>query len=130
MFNDTVTLYNKYMVDGAEKWQRTVLRGVYWNAIKGAVLRKTGTASADSVMVVIPRVLPGYMKPKVWEADGEKSRSWTLRAGDTLVKGEVDADVTRSLTKELAALDDVLTITTVDDMDFGGHMGHFEVSGR
>lgn len=133
MFNDTVTLYNKYTDNGAEKWKRTVLRGVFWSSVEGAVMRKTGAASADSVVIVIPRRIAqgaGYYKPKAWEARADKSASWTLRAGDTVVKGELDLDIMRSAAKELSGYDDVLTITTVDDKDYGSRMAHWEVSGK
>lgn len=129
MMNDTVTVYNKYIASNVERWKRTVLPGVYWNAVNGAVLRKTGAASADSVVVIIPRSLPGYTKPKAWEALPNKSGSWTVQAGDMIVKGIVTIEITRSAAKELDSYDDVLTITTVDDKDFGS-LAHLEVSGR
>lgn len=128
MFNDTVTLYNKYTAGGVEKWKRTVLSGVFWNSVEGAVLRKTGAASADSVVVLIPGSVGGYVKPKAWEALNDKSGSWTVKPGDTMVRGDVPVEIVRS-TRELDGLDDVLTVTTVDDKRFGG-LAHLEVSGR
>lgn len=133
MLSDTMTIYNKYVESGAEKWKRTVLRGVYWNANKGAVLRKTGAASADSVTILIPRrIAPGrdYRKPVTWEAQASKGSTWTLKAGDTVVKGCVSVEIKRSIDKELAGYDDVLTIANVDDKDFGGDMAHWEVTGK
>ena len=124
MFPDTVTVYNKYVDGGTEKWKRTVLRGVYWNEIEGAILRKTGAASRCSVVVIIPR-RAGYQKPKAWEQD---RAGWTLKPGDTVVRGAVATEIQRSIGKELD-LDDVRTITAVDGKDFGGGMAHWEVSG-
>lgn len=129
MMNDTITVYNKYLASNVERWKRTVLSGVYWNAVNGAVLRKTGAASADSVVVIIPRYLPGYVKPKAWNALPDKSGSWTVQAGDMIVKGRIATEITRSAAKELSGYDDVLTVTTVDDKDFG-RLAHLEVSGR
>ena len=60
MMHEAVTLYNKYMEHGAERWRRTVLRGVSWDSVEGAVLRKTGAASANGVVVLIPLSLPGF----------------------------------------------------------------------
>ena len=54
MFPDAVTLYNKYVEENAEKWKRTVLTGVYWNDIEGAVLRKTGAVSSSNATIIIP----------------------------------------------------------------------------
>lgn len=130
MMNDTVTIYNKYVEAGAEKWRRTVLRGVFWNSVEGAVLRKTGAASADSVVVIIPLSLPGYVKPKVWEGVTDKKGFWTVKPGDTLVKGNLQVEISRSAAKELDHLDDVLTVTTVDINDFPSKMAHLEVSGK
>ena len=129
MMNDTVTIYNKYMASNVERWKRTVLSGVYWNAVHGSVLRKTGAASADSVVVIVPRSLPGYTKPKAWNALPDKSGSWTIQAGDTIVKGCITPEIARSAAKELSGYDDVLTVTTVDNKDFG-RLAHLEVSGR
>lgn len=125
MFPDTITLYNRYVDGGMEKWQRTVLTGVYWNAVKGAVLRRTGAESADSVVILIPK-RTGYQKPIAWQSE---RKGWTLQPGDTVVKGEITVEISRSISKELN-MDDVLTITNVDDKDFGGGMAHWEVSGR
>lgn len=76
MFPDAVTLYNKYVEENAEKWKRTVLTGVYWNDIEGAVLRKTGAVSSSNATIIIPMSVRGYQKPQEWR----KYRSgWTLQ---------------------------------------------------
>lgn len=129
MFPHTVTLYNKYLEDGAEKWKRTVLKGVLWDSMEGAVLRNGGAASAAGVSVLIPRALPGYLKPKVWEAQAGREDVWTIQSGDRMVKGDIGLEIARSAAKELSGLDDVLAVTTVDVLDFGG-LAHFEVSGK
>ena len=130
MFNDVITTYNKYVDAGVEKWQRAVLRGVFWNAIRGATFRKTGVQTVDSVQIIIPMsVKVGYYKPKAWAALADKAGYWTLQPGDTVVKGALDVEIVKSV-KELQAYDDVLTITSVDTKDFGAGMSHFEVSGK
>jgi hypothetical protein len=133
MFNDIITVYNKYKgTDGLEKWQRIVVRGVYWNAIKGAVMRKTGVTTADSVQLIIPYSVPVskfYRSPKEWLQMDDKTGYWTLQPGDTIIKGCIEYNVVKS-TKELQEYDDVLTITSVDFKVFGGDMKHWEVSGK
>lgn len=134
MFNDTVTVYNKYKgSDGAEKWQRTVLYGVFWNAIKGAVMRRTGVSSADSVQLIIPVSVRAsraeYKRPKEWAGLTNKIGYWTLQAGDTVIRGDMAVEIDRS-TKELQGYDDILTITSVDNKAFGSGMDHWEVSGK
>lgn len=132
MFNDTVTIYNKYRDGSAEKWQRTVIVGVYWNAIKGAVMRKTGVSSADSVVIIIPKNIATerkYKKPVAFAELSDKSQNWTLSSGDYIVKGTIYCEIEKSA-KELNAFDDVCRISSVDFKDFGGNMAHFEVSAK
>lgn len=132
MFNDTVTIYNKYLDGTTEKWQRTVLSGVFWDSSKGAVVRKTGISSADGLMLIVPMdVKPGrtYVKPKAWEAMADKTGAWTLQSGDTVILGDISYEVVKS-SKELQQFDDVLTISNVDTRNYGGGMAHFEVSGK
>jgi len=130
MFYDTITLYNRYESGGTEQWQRTVLRGVYWNSVRGSRAQKSGPASSDSVSLIIPHnALSGYVKPKAWGTQSNHGGSWTLQSGDKVVKGICPVTVTQKLTAALESTDDVITITRVDDKDFGGGMAHFEVSG-
>lgn len=129
MFPHTVTVYNKYLDGTAEKWQRTVLKGVFWDSSKGATVRKTGVSSADGLMLIIPMTIPGYKKPKEWAALADKTGSWTLQNGDTVILGDISYEVVKS-SKELQQFDDVLTISNVDTRNYGGGMSHFEVSGR
>ncbi len=129
MFPHTVTIYNKYLDAATEKWQRTVLRGVFWDSSKGAVVRKTGVSSADGLMLIIPMSITGYVKPKEWTALSDRTGSWTLKSGDTVILGNISYEVVRS-SKELQQFDDVLTISNVDTRNFGGGMSHFEVLGK
>lgn len=133
MFGDTITVYNKYKGEnGLERWQRTVLTGVFWNAVKGAVMRKTGALSSDSVQVIIPFLVQTsrkYKLPKEWTGLVDKSNFWTLQSGDTVIKGDIDHEIIKSA-KELQSYDDIMVITSVDTKGFGGEMAHFDVSGK
>lgn len=132
MFNDAITIYNKYLDGTTEKWQRTVVDGVFWNDIRGAVTRKTGSSSIDSVLIIIPclaKASRAFKEPKEWVALEDKSTSWTLQDGDIVIKGNVDYEIVKS-TKELQGYDNVRTITAVDTKSFGGGMSHWEVSGK
>ncbi len=130
MFPHSVTIYNKYKVAGVEKWQRTFIDRVQWNAIKGSVVRKTGVSSADSLQLIIPYpacTARKYIDPKAWTALEDKSDYWTLQSGDTVIKGSVDYEVVQS-SSELKSYDDCLTITSVDAYDYG--IPHWEVAGK
>ncbi|MDJ0305388.1 MULTISPECIES: hypothetical protein [Dehalobacter] len=130
MFPHTVTIYNKYMDNGAEKWHRTVIAGVLWNSSKGAVVRKTGESAVDGLQLIIPfSAGAGYVKPKAWESLTDRSGCWTLKGGDTVILGDIDYEVVKS-SSELKLFDDVLTISNVDTRDYGGEMSHWEVSGK
>lgn len=133
MFGDTVTLYNKYKgEDGSERWKRTVLPGVFWNAVRGAVMRRTGVSTADSVQLIIPcsvRAESAYAAPHIWQQLTDKQGAWTLQPGDTVLRGASEYEVERS-SKELTSLGETALITAVDIKGFGGGMAHFEVSGK
>lgn len=133
MFGDTVTVYNKHKDGGAEKWQRTVISGVFWNSIKGAVVRRTGVSSSDSLQLIIPFAATAsrrsYAPQKAWETLTDKSQAWTLQAGDIVIRGKVIAEVARS-SLELKKYDDCLTITSIDKKDFARDMAHWEVSAK
>ena len=132
MFNDVCTVYNKYVDNGVEKWQRTVLTGVFWDGVRGANFRKTGLESADSVNILIPHFVTadkGFVKSKAWLALEDKSNSWTLQAGDTIIKGDISYNVVMS-SKELEQFDDCFKITKVDYKDFGSDLDHWEVGAK
>lgn len=132
MFPHAVTIYNKYKDNGTEKWQRTVLQGVLWNAVKGATIRRTGVASADSLQLIIPQsvcVSKKYLPPKEWVRSDKKSRYWTLQSGDTVLLGVVAHEVARS-SSELQPYDDCLAITGVDTHSYGAGMDCWEVSAK
>jgi hypothetical protein len=133
MFPHTITVYNKYVDDGAEKWQRTILTGVFFDGVKGAVMRKTGVASADSLQIIIPMSVQAsraaYAPSKAWTTLTDKTGSWTLQNGDTVVYGALDYEIIKS-SKELQNYDDVFIITGVDTKQFGADMAHWEVSAK
>lgn len=133
MFPHTVTLYNKYKDGTAEKWQRTVLRGVFWNSSRGATIRKTGSASADGLQLIIPFNVDTertYLRPLEFASAVDKSGYWTLQRKDTVILGEIENEVLSSASQLEKMYDDVLLINNVDTKDFGGDMAHWEVTGK
>lgn len=129
MFPHTVTIYNK---DKEEHYHRTVLHGVFWNSSNGAVVRKTGVASADGLQLIIPFGADedkAYLKSKEWLDLADKTGYWTLQPKDIVILGKINYEVVKS-SKELMQFDDVLTISNVDTRDFGSDMDHWEISGK
>lgn len=130
MFPHTITLYNKYKDGTVEKWQRTTLIGVYWNAVKGSVSRKTGTSSADSLQLIIPMMVLGYKSPKEWAKLENKQGYWTLESGDMVVLGNITQEVTKTSAELKQSLDNCLTISSVDTRNIGAGMAHWEVGAK
>lgn len=129
MFDSTVTVYNKHN----EQWQRTVISGVFWNAVKGSVQRKTGAASADSLLLLIPftaSVNRSYLPPKQWQNATNKSLYFTLQSGDIVIKGDISYEIQKTSAELKNTYDDCLTISNVDTKDFSCDMSHWEVSAR
>lgn len=123
--NADMTIYNKY-VDPAtrsEKYARTVIVGVVWQAKKAVYMANVGMIAANSVAVFVPFACrANYLDPHAWQALSNKAGKWTLQAGDVIVKGIVadvvdDADFT--MTDLRSRHENVLTIQSVDTMDQG-----------
>lgn len=132
MFNDTCTVYNKYANAGVEMWQRTVLTGVFWDSVRGSNFRKTGVENADSVFVLIPHKVKAdrqFLPPQEWQSLEDKTGSWTLQPGDTIIKGNIAYEVEKS-SKELERFDGCHKITKVDSKLFNSSMAHWECGAK
>ncbi len=132
MFNDTCTIYNKHIDGKEEKWQRTILKGVFWDGVRGSNFRKTGLENADSVFILIPYKIKAdrqFLPPNEWLNTEDKTQYWTLHPGDTIIKGDIDYEVLKS-SKELEQFGECYKITKVDNKVFGGDMAHWEVGAK
>ncbi len=133
MFNNSVTIYNKYAENGVEKWKRTIISGVFFDSTYGHNFNKFGNEKANKAQVIIPKVnvcMTKYLSPKEFIELGDKTDKWTLQDDDTIVKGAISYDIVKS-TKELYQnYDNVFVITSVDYKDFSNDMSHWEVNAR
>lgn len=133
VLGETCTIYNKYAVEDGDRWERTVVEGVFWDGTRGAVMRRTGVSGGDSAMVLIPNWARSgdktYLAPKLWEKAGDKSGCWTVRPGDRIVRGECPLELDGS-SRGLEDWDDVLAVTAVAFRRFGGEMAHLEIRGK
>lgn len=133
--NSDITIYNKYFDKETrlDKYQRTVLSGVFWNDKKGYNRLTSGIESADEVLVLVPFKVGSnkqYISPKEFERLEDKSNYFTLQEGDRVVQGEIDFEITGKLS-DLDKQHEAFTVTSVDTKDFGSyHMRHWEISGR
>lgn len=143
----TVTLYNQYtsqntMFEDVIENNATILKGVFYDAVKASNVNASGLEDADSVVLYIPfsvEAVDGYngMKktfasPKEYEELEDKSSAWTLTTGSKcfFVKGEKVASATSSFQEINKVYDSVHVVTKIDMKDFGSpNMQHWEVGG-
>lgn len=129
--NADITVYNKYYdaADDADKYQRTVIKGVNWQGKRNGTVSDKGLLLADSTLIFIDK-LDNYVSPKrfIKLTPEERLNYFTFAIGDKIVKGEVDFDVTGIKPFRLADLesefDDVIDIKSVNSLST-----HFEVEG-
>lgn len=140
--NTGCTIFNKYVVSGAEHYQRTVLVAVAWENRKASNVLRSGLLAADSAVVYIPFSLgANHLDPHAWAALTTKTGKWTLAVGDVIVKGLVTDEIhdavvgppaipAFTMTNLKALYDDVVTIKSVDVFDMGSaSLQHWKVSG-
>lgn len=127
--NGHITIYNRYFESRLEKYQRTVIRDVVWQATKAVSGRSTGVLASNVATVFIPMARGAdYLKPKAWQL--ARSGKWTLQEGDVIVRGEATDEITTeyTITSLRAEYEDVVTITSVDAMDQGSaNVQHWQV---
>ncbi len=128
--NTAATLYNRYTEDGAEKYARTVLRDVSWQAGRQYTFSQDGVNGGSVADVFIPFSVDAGGKPflpyKQFTPEG-----WTLQKKDYLVKGvcPYEHGLAHPISELLSGYDDVVTITGVETCDFGfSDLDHWEVS--
>lgn len=131
--NADLTLYNKY-VDPAtrsEKYQRTVIHEVLWENRKAANVIKSGLMEADQASIYIPFQRGAcFLSHTEWQALTSKTGWWTLQVGDFVVRGVVTDEITSSftITGLKAKYNDVLSIKSVDTMDYGSQaLRHWQI---
>lgn len=130
--NADVTIYNKFLNPETrlDEYKRTVIKGVFFDEKEGSNRLQSGLESADSVLMLIPfdsLIDDEFISPK--EFKGEAG-TFTLRAEDKIVKGEIDYEIVGS-TREFEEKYKTFTLTSVDTKDFGSqHMRHYEVGAK
>lgn len=137
--NADLTLYNKYIEDRKERFQRVQLKGVMWENRKARnVLASGGNLAADQAAIYIPMSIAGHQEPMEWrtgqdESGDEDVETWTLQTGDLVVRGLVDDELTDEFGPSAlkAKYDDVLVISSVDTMKAGSaDMHHWQVGAK
>lgn len=129
--NTSLTVYNKHIVNRAEKYQRTALLAVLWDSSSATLKRKSADLQNNKAVIALPHYIGvAYLKPKAWLALENKTAHWTLQEGDIVVRGIVTDEITDGFTLSAlrAKYDDVLEIVSVALMDQGSpNTHHWEI---
>ena len=133
--NADCTVYNRIYdpTSRQDRWQRTALSGVLWESQEAVSVVKGGLAPAGTVSNTTAVYIPfrdGYLPPKRFSA--VPGGSWTIQKGDRVVKGVVDLEIEGGKISALEqTYDDVITVTSVDAMDYGSRdMWHWQIGGQ
>ena len=126
--NAHITIYNKYIDNRAEKYQRAVIYNCVWQSIR-AVSRMKEMTAANSALILIPFASDtGYQEPKAWQSDRD---GWTFQEGDIVVRGMInqDLDTEYSVSDLRREHENVVVIASIDSMDNGSpHVNHWELT--
>ena len=126
--NSDITIYNKYIENRVEKYQRFEVLAVVWQATS-AISRAKEQVASNSALIMIPFALgTEYQKPKAWQVN---RAGWTLQEGDIITRGiiteEIDTEYTISNLR--SDYDDVVMISSIGAMDEGSaNVQHWEVN--
>ena len=93
MYNETITLFNRYSNREGDSWYPTVIRGVNLNIDRAAIIAKYGGQSADSAVLNVHYLLEDgnkivankpWLPPKAWEeqTNDELGTSLTFKGGN------------------------------------------------
>lgn len=110
MFNDTITLFNRYQSRLGDTWYATVIHNVQINMDKAAIMAKYGAESQDNAVLNVhyhfsdgKRIISGkeWLPPKDWDRQVNDllPKSLTFTGGqnfDFFIIGEWDGDMTIS----------------------------------
>jgi hypothetical protein len=129
--NSDITIYNRYYDNslGADKYQRTIIKGVNWQGKRNGTVSDKGLLLADSTLIFIDK-LDYYISPKRFAklSNEDRKKHFTLGVGDKVVKGEADFEITGVKPYRISDLenkfDNVIDIKSVNDLS-----SHFEVEG-
>lgn len=127
--NADITIYNRYFDNslGADKYQRTVIKGVNWQCKRNGTVSDKGLLLADSTLIFVDK-LDNYISVKKFAKlePLEREKYFTFSPGDKIVKGEVDFEIIGVKPYRIAdlenELDNVVTIKSINELS-----GHFEV---
>jgi len=129
--NSDITIYNKYIENRVEKYQRFEVHAVIWQSTD-AISRAKEQVAANSALIMIPFARGvAYLEPKAWQALADKSNYWTLQEGDVIVRDIVTDEIDTEYTISNLRADNnyVVMIHAIAAMNEGSaNVQHWEVN--
>ena len=131
--NTDITLFNRVKGKNGYEYYKTYIKGVDWQnkvIVVNTQAGDKGILKKDNTIIFIDNpagTTKTFLKPKAFNRMENKSKYYTLLAGDKIVKGIVKNDITPdySITNLENDYDDVITITNITECS-----EHFEVEGE
>ena len=115
MFPNTITIYSHSSQNLKDIYTRQVVSGVYWYGSVGMSSANKGVENVSDVKIVTSP-----------ETTAEYSKSWTVRNGDRIVKGE-HGDIASF--KDLNG-EQVITVTSVAEHICGSEVDNITIGGK
>ena len=131
--NTDITLFNRVKGKNGYEYYKTYIKGVDWQnkvIVVNTQAGAKGILKKDNTIIFIDNpaeTTKTFLKPKSFNRMENKSKYYTLLAGDKIVKGIVKNDITPdySITNLENDYDDVITITNITECS-----EHYEVEGE
>ena len=131
--NTDITLFNRVKGKNGYEYYKTYIKGVDWQnkvIVVNTQAGAKGILKKDNTIIFIDNpaeTTKTFLKPKAFNRMENKSKYYTLLAGDKIVKGIVKNDITPdySITNLENDYYDVMTITNITECS-----EHFEVEGE
>lgn len=130
--NETITVFNKRVVNHEYVYYPTVIDGVSWWGRINTTVGEKGLLAANSITIRIPVDADfggkTYVEPKAYASAASVEGIFTLADGDIIIKGTVAvAPMTPAELK--AAFDGFITVLGVTDNRRAPNAPHFRVVG-
>lgn len=141
LFHETMTVYNFSFEDGAEKWRRTVVRGIQWRHGKKEVTVKDQVdteSRVESITIDFQRSYGNkpYVDPDHYRklTAAEKDNCWTLddrTEKDVVVYGELPEEISKEyrLSALMKDYQYAVTVCAVSDNRNRRNLKHIRVVG-
>lgn len=132
---DVLTLFNTRFdkVNDCTAYEKTVISGISWYSTIKTTVADTGLKSANMFIIRIPTTADfsgkAYTDPISYTGAGDVSNLFTLKQGDTIVKGAVPDTIQTPAQAHKAYPETAFTIMGVTDDRRAPNAPHWKVVG-